>query len=278
MRTIRIDGEIGWNVNAAYFSAELGSGSDDVLLIINSAGGSILEGFSIYNAIKEYPGRVVARVDLAASMASVIALAADSVEMSPNSSIFMIHRAWSCACGTAEDLRSIAEDLEKLGEMLINIYLEKVDGAISREELEEYLDSETYFTAQEALEAGLIDEILEDSKPSNMLKMSLAALSSKNVDFDRNKLVAKINEVSQGQNRKQKVTNQNTLKGIEQVLKNEFSMSDREAVAVIGAVKKATGATSAGSGKCGDDPAPSDENITALESAFENIIDHIKRV
>lgn len=130
----------------------------DITLNINSPGGSVFSGISIYNMIKSHDANITANIQgLAASVATVIAMAADKVIM-PSNSMFMIHNAWTLAIGNAKDLRKQADDLEKINATIFNSYVAKnpdIDHAL----LQNMMDEETWLTAQECKDLGLIDEI-----------------------------------------------------------------------------------------------------------------------
>ena len=121
-------------------------------IYINSAGGSICACMAIYNMLSRYQGEKVVYVDgLAASAASVIALAGDKVII-PENAFFMIHHAWTpCAGGNASDLRIAAAMLDSMDEAMLSVY----EGAatISREKILEYMDMEKWFTGAEAAQA-----------------------------------------------------------------------------------------------------------------------------
>lgn len=126
---------------------------------INSNGGEVFEGFSIYNALKDYGGDVVCYVDgIAASIASVIALAGNKLIMH-NASMFMIHNASGMAFGNAEEMKKVVAALEQINSVIKNIYLEKVN--IDEEKLTELMNNETFLTPQQCLEYGFCDEIIE---------------------------------------------------------------------------------------------------------------------
>lgn len=126
---------------------------------INSNGGSVADGLEIYNAIKRR-GNVTTRVDgYAASIASVIALAGDTV-ISPISSIWMIHEPWSMEIGDAEKMRKAADMLEKHGETLAGIYANETGKSL--DEVRAAMKSETWFTGEEAVDWGLADKANED--------------------------------------------------------------------------------------------------------------------
>ena len=149
----------GWGVTANDFIDELKALGDDVETInlrIASGGGSIVEGNTIYNALQRHGARVVTHIDsIAASMASVIAMAGDEVRMAENA-LLMIHNPWTMSMGGAEQLRKDADLLDK---MEANIRLSYGRSNLSDEELDAAMEAETYYTASEALEAGFIDAI-----------------------------------------------------------------------------------------------------------------------
>lgn len=128
---------------------------------INSPGGSVFQGQAIHSILKRHEARVNVHVDgVAASIASVIAMAGDSVYM-PKNAMMMIHNPWSIAMGNAQDFRKMADDLDKIKESLIEAYLSKTGDSMNREQLMEIMDAETWLTAQECLDYGLCDEITE---------------------------------------------------------------------------------------------------------------------
>lgn len=127
---------------------------------INSYGGEVSEGLAIYNALKRHKAKVITHVDgFACSIASVIFMAGDERVM-PNTSCLMIHNPWTFASGNANELRKQAEDLEKIGECSINAYLERVN--ISKEELKELLDNESWISPSEAVEMGFATSAEKD--------------------------------------------------------------------------------------------------------------------
>jgi len=138
----------------------------NINLRINSPGGSVFDGQTIYNAIKRHPANVTTYVDgLAASIASVIALAGDSVVMAKNS-LFMIHNPWGFAQGSAADLRQYAELLDKVRETIVSVYRDKT--AMTDDEIIAAMDAETWMTAEEAQAFGFCDSISADSAAVNI--------------------------------------------------------------------------------------------------------------
>ena len=130
----------------------------DLTVEINSGGGSVFDGSEIYTALKDYPGNVTVKiVGLAASAASVIAMAGDKVLMSPTSQM-MIHNATVYAGGDYRDFEHTSNILKNVNQTVANAY--KLRTGKEDDELLSLMDSETWFTPQQALENGFIDEIM----------------------------------------------------------------------------------------------------------------------
>jgi len=128
-----------------------------IALRINSAGGSCDQGIAIYNSIKRRRGKTTIYVDsVAASIASVIAMAGDEVIMAKGSKL-MVHKPWTLTQGNADDLRKMADLLDKYSEGLYDIYAERT--GMSREALEELLSKETWLTDKEAVDMKFADAI-----------------------------------------------------------------------------------------------------------------------
>ena len=148
----------GYGVTANEFIDELKALGEveTINLRIASGGGSIVEGNTIFNALKRHSAKVVTHIDsLAASMASVIAMAGDEIHMADNA-LLMIHNPWTMSMGGAEQLRKDADLLDK---MEANIRTSYGRSTLSAEELDAAMEAETYYTASEAKELGFIDEI-----------------------------------------------------------------------------------------------------------------------
>ena len=163
----------GFGISANEFIDEL-KGLGDVETInlrIASGGGSIVEGNTIFNALKRHSAKVVTHVDsLAASMASVIAMAGDEIHMAANA-LLMIHNPWTMSMGGAEQLRKDADLLDK---MESNIRTSYSRSNLSAEELDAAMEEETYYTAEEALENGFIDVISD----ANLAAASIGDMES----------------------------------------------------------------------------------------------------
>lgn len=132
---------------------------------INSLGGSTYQALTIYNLLKQHKAKVNIYIDgIAASAASIIAMAGDKVLM-PKTSMMMIHNCWTWATGNAKDLRKTADDMDKIAVAYKAAYLSKIN--IDEEKLDELLEEESYLTADECVEMGFADEVLDlDEKNS----------------------------------------------------------------------------------------------------------------
>lgn len=129
---------------------------------INSYGGEVAQGLAIYNALKRHKAKVTTYVDgFACSIASVIAMAGDTRKMY-DSSLLMIHNAWTFAQGNAADLEKAAEDLKVINESVKKAYLDVIN--ISEDELTTLLDAETWLTAEKAVEMGFATEVVAAQK------------------------------------------------------------------------------------------------------------------
>lgn len=127
-------------------------------IYINSPGGDVFAGQAIHSMLKRHKAQKVVYIDgLAASIASVIAMAGDKVIM-PANAMMMIHNPWTIAMGNAEDFRKMADDLDKIRESLIAAYLGKAT-ELEQEMLIEMMDAETWLTAADAKDYGFADEI-----------------------------------------------------------------------------------------------------------------------
>lgn len=133
-----------------------------VNVYINSPGGSVNEGIAIYNILKRTRAYVRVFIDgFACSIASVIAMAGNAIYM-PKSSMQMVHNAWTVAMGNSEELRKVADDLDKINEVVISAYMSKFKG--TEKELRKLLNDESYLTAEECLKYGLCTKIVDDSE------------------------------------------------------------------------------------------------------------------
>lgn len=151
--------------SAQSFKQELDDlGSIDTLNVyINSPGGDVFEGNTIMNMLKRKKCTKNVYIDgLAASIASVIAMAGDKIIM-PSNSMMMIHNAWTYVAGNANDLRKLADDLDKVNSSIRQVYLDKAGDKLDEETLITLMDNETWLTAQECYDYGLCDVVGEDT-------------------------------------------------------------------------------------------------------------------
>ena len=170
MKIINLKGEIvsddiadmcrhlGYSCTSPKDFKDLADGDEDVEIVINSTGGSVIDASEIFTALKDYKGQVTAKiVGFAGSCASWIAMAADKVNISPMGFI-MIHNASSVAIGDNRDMDSAGNMLKTVDEAIRNTYKEKT--GLSDEELKDLMDNETWFNAAKALEKKFADEIM----------------------------------------------------------------------------------------------------------------------
>lgn len=146
------------------FKQELDSLGDikNLNIYINSGGGDVFAGQAIHSMLKRKQCQKNVYIDgLAASIASVIAMAADKVIM-PKNAMMMIHKAWTIAAGNSDDFRKMADDMDKIDESIISTYESKTNK--TKEEIKCLMEAETWFTAEEAVKNGFADEIEEEKQ------------------------------------------------------------------------------------------------------------------
>lgn len=135
---------------------------DEIQVYINSPGGDVYDGIAIRNALRQHRANIVVTVDgLAASAASFIACAGDEVVMGAHAEI-MIHEAWTIAIGDAEDMRAVAADLDRISDSIAAMYAEKAGG--TAESWRALMRVETWYSAEEAVAAGLADRLDDDAE------------------------------------------------------------------------------------------------------------------
>lgn len=163
-RTLYFDGYIAqdsWyddDITPKNFKNELISSEGDIVVWLNSPGGDVFAASQIYNMLKEYNGKVTVKIDgIAASAASVIAMAGEEILMSPVAMI-MIHNPATVIFGEASDFQSGIDMLSEVKESIINAYEKKT--ALPRNKISKMMDAETWFSAQKAVELGFADKIL----------------------------------------------------------------------------------------------------------------------
>lgn len=186
--------------------AELGP-TMELVVEINSPGGNVWDGLSIYNMLRGHGAKVTTRVTgLAASIASIIALAGDTVEMS-ESALFMIHKASGIQAGNADEMRKMAEMLDKHDEVLAGIYVKKTGKTAAK--ITELMAAETWYSGTEAKEQGFVDTLVNlptaqasfdfsrfRRVPSAAAKQTPAPTSSANTEenMNREKILARLKQ------------------------------------------------------------------------------------
>ena len=163
-RTLFLNGQIsdetwyGDEVTPQLFKDELNSGTGNITVWINSPGGDVFAAAQIYNMLRDYKGSVTVKIDgLAASAASVIAMAGDMVCVSPLA-MMMIHNPATLAMGESKDMQKAISMLNEVKESILNAYEAKT--GLTRAKLSHMMDDETWFNAKKAVELGFADKIL----------------------------------------------------------------------------------------------------------------------
>nr|DAU13006.1 MAG TPA: major capsid protein [Bacteriophage sp.] len=161
----------GWGISAQQFAKDfkaLGNNLKQINLHIHSPGGDVFDGIAIYNLLKNHPANKTVTIDgLAASMASVIAMAGTEIIM-PENAMMMIHKPWGVQGGDADDMRKYADLLDKVEDTLIPAYAAKTGK--SAEELAEMLAAETWLNGKECVEHGFADKLAEPVKAMAQLQ------------------------------------------------------------------------------------------------------------
>jgi len=173
----------GWGISASRFLREVSDAglfnASQVEIRIHSPGGSVLDGFAIYNTLKRLTGTVNIHIDgLAASMASVIAMLPGATVHIPSNAFMMIHNPYGGLVGDASDLRDYADLLDKNSAVMIDAYTQKT--GLSREDVESLMSNETWMTGAEAVEKGFADVLLPE--------MQMAACINDNVTKEFSKM------------------------------------------------------------------------------------------
>ena len=148
----------GDEVTPKLFKDELGAGNGPITVWINSPGGDVFAAAQIYNMLMDYPYDVTVKIDgLAASAASVIAMAGTTVEMSPVA-MMMIHNPATIAIGDSEEMKKAVKMLDEVKESIMNAY--EIKTGLARDKISKLMDAESWFNAKKAMELGFADKIL----------------------------------------------------------------------------------------------------------------------
>lgn len=218
----------GFDVNAKSFIDELKEvKGKDLNVHINSLGGSVFDGLAIYNALKSHKGNVTTIVEgIAASIASVIAMAGDTIEMSKNS-LFMIHNPFTMAGGNAAELRKTANVLDKIRDEIADIY-----NSVSKQDHETLVGlmaAETWFNADETLDVGFANSIVDSVEIVNNYDIS----SFTNISHDKINSIINSKKETIMANEKENDSVENTeekglLNKIKELFKNETITNEHE--------------------------------------------------
>lgn len=167
-RVLYFDGEIsdetwwGDEITPAVFKSELFSDKGDITIWLNSPGGDCIAASQIYSMLMDYPHNVTVKIDgIAASAASVIAMAGTKVLMAPTA-LMMVHNPLTIAIGDTDEMQKAISMLDEVKESIINAYQVKTNQ--SRAKISHWMDAETWMNANKAIELGFADGVLEDSK------------------------------------------------------------------------------------------------------------------
>lgn len=160
------EGFWGDSLSAKQFSDTLKSldpAVNEITVRLNSPGGDVFDGITIYNRLKQHKAKIIVHIDgLAASIASIIALAGDEIIMGEGA-LYMIHLPWTFAYGNRTDFDNVVNRLMDVEEQLIGIYARKTK--LDRSEIKAMLEAETWLDADQAVEKGFVDKKIEDSMP-----------------------------------------------------------------------------------------------------------------
>ncbi|OIJ17360.1 peptidase [Anaerobacillus alkalilacustris] len=187
-RTLHLDGVIaeeswfGDEVTPKQFKSELTNESGDITIWINSPGGDVFAASQIYNMLMDYKGKVTVKIDgVAASAASVIAMAGGEVHMSPVS-MMMIHNPMTIAFGDTVEMEKAINMLSEVKESIINAY--ELKTGLSRTELSDLMDAESWFNSKKAVEMGFADKVMfinkseSDSPEEGIIYSKMAVVNS----------------------------------------------------------------------------------------------------
>ncbi len=185
IRTLYLDGVIAeesWfddEVTPKAFKADLTAGEGDIVIWLNSPGGDCIAASQIYTMLMDYRGNITVKIDgIAASAASVIAMAGTEVLMAPTA-LMMVHNPLTVAIGDSEEMQKAIAMLAEVKESIINAY--EIKTGLSRAKLSQLMDAETWLNANKAIELGFADGILEDEKKRTQTEAVTYAFSRRAV-------------------------------------------------------------------------------------------------
>lgn len=207
-RILRLDGaiaEVSWfddEVTPKKFREELNAGKGNISVWINSPGGDVFAASQIYTMLRDYSGgSVTVKIHgLAASAASVVAMAGTVVEIAPTA-MMMIHNPSMLACGDTAEMKAAIKTLNEVKESIINAY--EIKTKLNRDEISRLMDAETWFNANKAVELGFADKVMfSENQPTENLSavaFSRVAVTNSLLDKIRSKKNAVDNHVDAAQ-------------------------------------------------------------------------------
>ena len=210
MTDVLIHGDIGFEVRSADIIQQLAGVDGDVVVRVNSGGGDVYEGLAIMNALRAHPGEVLVIVEgLAASAASFIAVGGGTRVVCRPHAELMVHEAWSMADGNAADMTKAAGDLDRVSGNLASIYADRAGGdpGVWRERMR----AETWFSAEEALAAGLVDAVEDARTPVKPAALGRSRVMARFRFNGRREAPAPDNNAPAGQKEEQTMTLLNEL-------------------------------------------------------------------
>lgn len=184
--------------------------ADEIILNIRSFGGDVDHAFSIYNLLKSSPARVTANIiGMTASAGTIIAMAADTVNMAENAE-FLVHNSWSMIAANSEGLHKQARLLENIDDNIVKIYKKKLGNKRTQREIRDLMEKEEWLSAKQAKDFGFIDNITEATKIAASMYNSEAYnifKTKKNKSMDYNTLLGEIKNIFNSASKKEKEEN-----------------------------------------------------------------------
>ena len=211
-----INDEIGfWGITHQDFTNQLKDvGDRDIQLNIASYGGAVVDAFAIYNSLKAHTGRVTANIyGDSASSATFIAMAADEIKIADNA-MFLIHNVWGEVTGEADDLRKVADNMDKVNANIIDVYKKRT--GLNKSKIKSLMNEGDWLTAKEAKANNLVDKIVEPSDIFNRTESTL--MNCANADMKE----ALLNKVNQLNNNKNQFEMNEETKGFLATLKEDI--------------------------------------------------------
>lgn len=250
---VRIYEEIAWYaINAEQFAQDLAQITAPVInLRINSPGGSVFDGLAIYNTLKAHSARVITHIDgIAASIASIIALAGDEVRVGQGAFV-MIHDPWALVIGDAAAMRQEADLLDKVAGSLAGIYASRMDQPVA--DVRALMAAETWWTAEEAVAAGYATSLVEAPQAAAKTDRFDLSLFAKTPDALRTAPAAGTPKIE-------------TIRDFETFLRDVGGYSHATAKAIAAAGFKATSDP-----RDEDEPSPSLEPLASLAGELRSL-------